>query len=648
MQTKRVIRPKKGIVTFRRASAEIMLESALVTLLLATQITRDAEPGYTVERQPAVSGSELITIIKHVPTDDSRPVEVPILSILRDTLGDNDPENDRLRYVWVLTASRPTLVQRALSGLPFAYFRVSAKKQRSKIPRPFLDMASPSRGVWANVLMHGVQALQFDSMGAAVRSVTRSYRGNFADYRDLKTFQALTALEGIQTEREDHPALSVAESRRLYARLTLSSRMLGGLVSEDNLGRFYNRDVSNSERNRAHNWELLRQRAELCGLYFETLNSPDRSPTAAMLWVSTNDLEAPERQRFDRQFLNISSPWTDRRLTAWEGYTEKRYLDNDSRSIEPDAPGAHKITLIPLALYSLEYPRVPLLMVDFRDQFKPKKWEALGRFSNALVGGVFGISRFTNWWYLAANSAWTFARTRHGATTNRVARLQAYVRMREFLEVDSTLTPELKTELLRLLDHLALNPLENSSATESQISNAHYAALLQFARSPNGLGIQLDRDRQKELETYTKSGRNRLLLTAERVIRRGPRATPEQTAAVRSQLDRQRRIDYQTRFLKELLASSADPEVVWDSREIVKSVEELAAQEPTYSASTLIARVLERSQDEQIRAACLRALARFEAARNQLDQPPNAECSAAGWGNRCSAPLNEQAATGSR
>src|SRR3712207_7382500 len=30
----------------------------------------------------------------------SQPGEVPLVSILRDTLGDADPENDRLRHVW--------------------------------------------------------------------------------------------------------------------------------------------------------------------------------------------------------------------------------------------------------------------------------------------------------------------------------------------------------------------------------------------------------------------------------------------------------------------------------------------------------------------------------------------------------------------
>ena len=58
----------------------------------------------------------------------------------------------------------------------------------------------------------------------------------------------------------------------------------------------------------------------------------------------------------------------------------------------------------------------------------------------------------------------TFVRGRHGAAVNRSARLQAYSEAREFLSVDSSLDPALKTELQRRLDHLALNPRENDVA----------------------------------------------------------------------------------------------------------------------------------------------------------------------------------------
>ena len=51
----------------------------------------------------------------------------------------------------------------------------------------------------------------------------------------------------------------------------------------------------------------------------------------------------------------------------WTGYTQVRYFDADHQPVERDTPGARREEMIPLALYNLDYPRVPLLLADFRD-----------------------------------------------------------------------------------------------------------------------------------------------------------------------------------------------------------------------------------------------------------------------------------------
>jgi len=43
--------------------------------------------------------------------------------LVRDTLGDADPENDRLSYLWLLNNSRPAWWQRVAAALPFFYGR---------------------------------------------------------------------------------------------------------------------------------------------------------------------------------------------------------------------------------------------------------------------------------------------------------------------------------------------------------------------------------------------------------------------------------------------------------------------------------------------------------------------------------------------
>ena len=123
-------------------------------------------------------------------------------------------------------------------------------------------------------------------MGMAVRASTRSYRGNSSDYRKLQLFEALGVLDGLEREQAGDSLLSEADFRQLYSRLSLSDRTLGGLVPEQNLSRFYDRETARIQEMRGHNWELLRQRAELYGLYFEPLTLPGETPLAAILWVA--------------------------------------------------------------------------------------------------------------------------------------------------------------------------------------------------------------------------------------------------------------------------------------------------------------------------------------------------------------------------
>src|SRR4051812_25377998 len=66
-------------------------------------------------------GAQLITVKARLDGLQTESVDkwVPLVSILRDTLGDANRENDRLRYVWPLTYTRPTLKQRFAAAIPF-------------------------------------------------------------------------------------------------------------------------------------------------------------------------------------------------------------------------------------------------------------------------------------------------------------------------------------------------------------------------------------------------------------------------------------------------------------------------------------------------------------------------------------------------
>src|SRR4051812_11326061 len=82
-----------------------------------------------VERTPVQDGAELITWFERLPERLPRGMadsknELPILSVLNDTLLSSEPGDDRLRQVWVFTSSRPSPWQRVQGTIPFFYHRL--------------------------------------------------------------------------------------------------------------------------------------------------------------------------------------------------------------------------------------------------------------------------------------------------------------------------------------------------------------------------------------------------------------------------------------------------------------------------------------------------------------------------------------------
>jgi hypothetical protein len=598
-----------------------LLPAVLVTFLIGAGFLSRPSPSYRVEREPVADGAELITVFGRLHTTASsgqdlgaQDLDVPLLAVLRDSLGDDDPANARLRYVWILTSTPPTPWQRAASALSFGYFRAGGKRHAHGVPTPALDLASPARSVYSNLFSDSLQALEIDPLGAAIRSTTRTYRGNSSDYSKLQVFQALSTLDNLGRDPASLSVLPDSQFREIYSRLSLSTRAFGGLVREQHLSSYYDKQVGRIQETRGHNWELLRQRAELNGLIFEPLalasGTPGPStPSQALLWIARSDLDARGQRRFDGQFLGIANPWTDDRLLHWTGYTQVRYFDSANEPVSPGTPGAHAEQMIPLALYNLDYPRVPLLLADFRDSMKPKRREMVSAGASSMVTGVFGLTRLGNPEFFAAEALFTFVRGRHGAAVDRSARLEAYSETREFLSVDTSLDPALKAELEGRLNHLALNPRENEVSREAGMAREQYAALLKYAESPRS-AAKLERDRRKELEAYTQSNGERFFAGLGRVFTRGPHVDPEKPdPLLHAQLDAYRRSAYNTRFLDQLLASSPSPDVVFDSAEISRSVSALSSDTKAGpKAQQLIEQVCARSIDGELRLTCLRAL----------------------------------------
>jgi hypothetical protein len=441
-----------------------------------------ASPDFRLERTPVTGGAELLTVFASVA---DQAEQVPLLSVLRDTLGDGDPANDRLRYVWALTGATPTLLQRAAAAVPFFYFRPNLGKNADKTPGAVIDLGDTSTLVWNSLAQQIMQITAIDSNGALIRASTRRYRTNVTDRRRVNLMGSLAVVSQLEENPEIRREFSEAELLEIQARMNLAGQTLGGLVTADKLSDAYFTRRTQIQETRGHNWELLRQRAEANGLYFEPMGI-GASPTHAMLWIAKEDV-ADATHAFNSKFLGITNPYTDNRVRGWRGITVTR--------------DGHE--LIPLALYGLDYPKVPLLLVDFRNTYSPKRREMMARATTDVVTGLIGYSKWGNWPYMAGSFLWNFTITRRGSATNGQQRLRAYSEVRRWLALDHHLTPELRHDLQTRLEVMGVNPLDQSIFEEMGIAKRQYAALLKFAADPKGLVVKLNHDRAGELTTDT-------------------------------------------------------------------------------------------------------------------------------------------------
>jgi hypothetical protein len=580
---------------------------------------------FRLERLAIDGGAELITIRARL--DGLEAAEngnwVPLVTVLRDTLGDLSPENDLLRYVWPLTYTRPTMRQRLSGAIPFLYSRVGNKRRVSgNAPPAVLDLAAPSRDVWNKVFWTALQSLLLDTYGMPVKASTSSYRRNISDYRKSHIIRALSVLTLYQSV-EGQSAFSDAELTEIQARLRLTDKTFGGLIGDLNLERYNEKQITSVNDERGHNWELLRQRAEAESLFFEPLEMPDGSVTHALLWIARSELAENQGRKYDKRFLNIANPWSDKRLLSWQGYSETRFVDSENRPLPAESPGAQAIELIPLALYGLDNPKIPMLLVDFRDGLNPKKREMSRRTLQDVTKNILSMSHFGDVPYFLGRTVFDVVTGRRGMDINQPSRLRTYSQLKLLLSLNQSLDPELREQIGNRLERVSLNPLENDLEVEARLATEQYEALMAYAKRPDGLAQKLNRDRRAEMVPLEHGRAEQVIFRVGNILSFGKythreKATPEMEARI----DVARRLSYHTRFLQEVANSSPQIEVVWDLEEVKRSLRFIAdhGREADSKAIAAAAKIFYRTEDPATRHTCLDSLSRIDnrQARNEL------------------------------
>src|SRR5688572_10838398 len=599
-----------------------------------------------LERIEVEGGAELITVFARLDGLESTKNDkwIPLVSILRDTLGDSIVENNRLRYVWPLTYTRPSLKQRLAAAIPFFYARVGNKDRTTRRPPPALDLASPESEVWNKIFWAALQNILLDPYGTPIKASTSSYRRNTSDYRKSHIIRALSVL-ALYQEVEGQSAFSHAEMATIQARLMLTDRTFGGLVDDSNLQQYYSKRTAATRDARGHNWELLRQRAEAESLYFEPLQMPDGSATHALLWVARQEIAARQGQRYSKRFLNIDDPWSDKRLLKWDGYVETRFYDSDNRPVSGDTPGARQVELIPLALYGLDNPKIPMLLVDFRDKLNPKKREMSRRVLQDVTRNILSLSHFGDVPYFLGRTVFDVVTGRRGMDINQPSRLHTYSQLKLLLSLDRSLDPHLREAITQRLEKVSLNPLENDLASDAKLARQQYAALLSYANSPEGLPAKLDRDRRAEAVSLEHGKAERVIFRLGNILSFGQYTHREKAAPdTGARLDIARRLTYHTRFLREVSQSSPQIEVLWNLEDVRRSLRFIAAHgsRADSKATSATAKIFARTEDDLTRRLCLDSLSRIvnPKARQELIRISQNKDLAQSWKDMATAYLN--------
>ncbi|HET9131041.1 MAG TPA: hypothetical protein VFO86_08845, partial [Terriglobia bacterium] len=571
------------------------------------------------------------------------------ISILRDTLGSSDPDVHRLRYLWVHTYAAPGLKQRVAAATPFAYSRFgNAGTSNVGIPSPVMDLSVADDRLWKNIWGIVLKGAVLDPKIYLIESAIQTYGDNRSNYIQMQFARAATAID-MDDAFSELPMLSDAERRQLQQRFAERNNRLAPLLNDSQLERFYMKGMTTMRQTCARNWELLRQRAEAEGLYFEPLLLPDGTATHAILWVAREELEANRQNAFDSRFLSISKPWGDKALLNWIGPTETRYFDSDDRRVNDGPNAVRQVEMIPLALYGLDHPKIPALLIDFRKPMNAKARELSHIAFDRFGKGVFTASPIANTAIHFGRIAARVATRRMGVDLFQPSRLLSYTQLKMVLSSNPGISSAMRLEIGRRVEGVAVNPLENDLPTEVALARSQYRALLDYASRPDGLSIDLERDRRAELTESTHGDFSKFLFRAGGVATFGLyRHREQERPDSEFILEAQRRNLNQTNFLHDVVKSGSYIDIHWDVDKVRQALRDVSAGDSLsqLAMADTAYRIFGQSRDENIRQLCLETLyqANTPASRKRLQQIAEDTSQSQVWRTRSASYLGDDAA----
>lgn len=610
-----------GSPSARSFGQDIAQEPVLNTPIANGATTDDPSLPFSVETIKIEGGAELITIFYRMngtfdkPDANGERRPVPLVSVLRDSLGDDIVENDQLRYLWMLTYTKPTTTQKLLSFIPFYYRRSASKTDAgTTIPPPIMKFGGGIGNFIEPIIWEMLTRSWFGAAGQKFKLIYGPQRGQRESYKRTALTEAATIVSMYMQVAEEE-GLSTLELTDLQTRLGLTDKTFGGLMQQSNFHRANDKMHLEGTANRGQTRELLRRFTESAGLYFQPLVTPQGDAKHAIAWVFKEDLIPNKDRVWEGRFLNIKSPWNDQRLLDWKGYSEVRWFDEESREVPEGTPGAVSKTLIPLAIYGLDFPKIPIILVDFRDLGNPKKREMTKRALDDVMGNIFSLSQGGGKALAYGRFIYDFVTGRRGTDLNQPSRVRSYSQLKMILAMDESLNEELRKEIAIRLENVSLNPLENDLAAEMNLARGQYRNLVEYARRPDGLPRKIQEERNREMTVAAHGGKLPLKYTIAHFLTFGlydhrDKPTPELMAKA----DTKRQLDFHERRIRETAFYSVQPEVDANVNDLIKSLT-FVAQNGTKAGgktASAIAKIFAATDEDDIKTASLAALFKIE------------------------------------
>jgi len=577
-----------------------------------SQREQDVSKPLRVETVRMDQGAELLTFFFKGNAANGKEADLPdtpLFSVLRDTLSSPNTDIHRLRYVWIHTYAEPSVRQKFASSIPFFYSRFgNAPISADRLPSPVIDFSRSQ--VPKQLASLALQNLYFDPRFALLEAILRRYNERQSEYLRLQLRRVSAALDSEDFLQEGS-VFSTMERRQLQRRLVETEKPLGSLLPDDKLQQFYLKQMVALRQACGKNWELLRQRAEAEGLFFEPLLLPDGTATHALLLVAREDLQNKETQGFDGRFLNIGKPWGDPALLNWNGVTEIRYLDSDGRRTDVAAEASRRLELIPLALYGLDHPNVPILLIDFRNPLNAKRRE-LSREAKDYLESRFSMAPgFSRTLVNGGKAALGFITHKRGMDLFQQSRADSYSRLKMVLSANHSLSQPMLADIGRRLEYVAINPMENDWKSEIQLAHTQYKSLLAYANRTDGLQADVDRARRAEMMSGNHSAAAQNLFKIGALSTFGTYTHREDEIPETDSILESRRLYVKHEvYLRDVLKSQSPIEVSWDMSKVRGALEGLLGSPwlTDNRAAELTAQLFRKTRDDETRERCLNAL----------------------------------------